>query len=454
MADSATPLPSAVETQQQQLCDVLVIGGGPAGSTIATLLHERGWQVCLLDKDQHPRFHIGESLLPMNLPILERLGVSEQIKAIGVVKYGAEFGGAQEYPGQRHTIYFRNAMDKNHPYAYQVRRAEFDHVLLQNCISRGVEVRQGMRVQEVVFRSGQRSLVRASDGQQTRHWEPRFVVDASGRDTFLAGQLKLKQKNPKHQSAALFGHFRQVQQRPAQDAGNIGIYWFEHGWFWMIPLRDGVTSVGAVCWPEYLKTRRTDLATFLQQTIALCPEVAARMQQAVPCDTIRTTGNFSYRARRMGGEGYLLVGDAFAFIDPVFSSGVYLAMNSACLGAETVDHCLRDPARAPILIKQFERRIRRGLQTVSWFIYRFTSPAMRQLFMHPRNTLRIEEAIISLLAGDVFRKTPIGFPLTVFKGIYWLVSARLAALSWHAYRRRKYNAQVSHGDSEQSQDVV
>ena len=441
----------ATESNRSE-CDVLVIGGGPAGSTIATLLHEKGWRVSLLEKDQHPRFHIGESLLPMNLPILERLGVSEPIRSIGVLKYGAEFGGAQEYPGKRQTIYFRNAMDKNHPYAFQVRRSEFDHILLQNCAERGVDARQGVCVQDVVFRPGETNLVQAHDGRQALHWEARFVVDASGRDTFLSRKLKLKQKNPKHQSAAVFGHYKNVARRAGSDAGNIGIYWFEHGWFWVIPLRDGVTSVGAVCWPEYLKTRRSDLDSFLQQTIALCPEVAERMRDAVACDEIRATGNFSYLAKRMSGQGYILVGDAFAFIDPVFSTGVYLAMNSACLGAEAVDRCLRNPAQAEAVLKDFERRIQRGLRTVSWFIYRFTSPAMRRLFMNPRNTLRIEEAIISLLAGDIFRDTPIRFPLALFKGIYWLTSARLSALSWRAYRRRKHSVACSGGTT--SQDPI
>ena len=440
----------------RQRCDVLVIGGGPAGSTAATLLQERGWRVVLLEQDRHPRFHIGESLLPMNLPILERLGVLEQVKAIGVVKYGAEFAGAEGYDGQRHTIYFGNAMDKNHPYAYQVRRSEFDHLLLSNSAARGVEVHEGVRVKDVELRPGQTSMVHAveNESNQTQTWETRFVVDASGRDTFLSRKLGLKRKNPKHQSAAVFGHFKNVVRRPGRDHGNIGIYWFRHGWFWVIPLRDGVTSVGAVCWPEYLKTRRGDLATFLQETIALCPEVQARMANAEACDEIRATGNYSYRSSRMGGDGYLMVGDAFAFIDPVFSTGVYLAMNSASLGADTVDACLRDPAAAPQALREFERRVRRGLRTVSWFIYRFTSPAMRRLFMNPRNTFRIEEAVISLLAGDVFRKTPIGLPLTLFKAIYLTTSATLLPKTWAAYRRRKRNTQVQFVGGTTSQDPL
>lgn len=432
--------------------DALVIGGGPAGTTIATLLHQQGWHVVLLEQDHHPRFHIGESLLPMNLPILERLGVLEQVRAIGVVKHGAEFNPA-ETPGRHQTIYFRDALDKAHPYAFQVRRSEFDHLLFQNCAAKGVTVYEGVKVQDVQFRPGQTSLVHTVDEQgQARVWESRFVVDASGRDTFLARKLGGKRKNPRHQSAAIFGHFRNVTRRPGNDAGNISIYWFRHGWFWMIPLRDEVMSVGAVCWPEYLKTRRVPPAEFLQQTIALCPDIQARMQAAEAVGEVRVTGNYSYRTDRMYGDGYLLVGDAFAFIDPVFSTGVYLAMNSAVLGAEAVDIALREPARAARALARFDRQVRYGIGVVSWFIYRFTAPAMQELFMAPRNVLRIQEGIISMLAGDLFRRTPITLPLLAFKTVYYLTSALRFSRTWTAYQRRRLNAALTFSGGTTPQD--
>jgi flavin-dependent dehydrogenase len=432
--------------------DVLVIGGGPGGTTIATRLHQQGWHVVLLEQDHHPRFHIGESLLPMNLPILEQLGVLEQVRAIGVVKHGAEFNPA-ETPGQHQTIYFRDALNKEHPYAFQVRRSEFDHLLFQNCAAKGVAVYEGVKVQDVQFRPGQTSLVHTVDEQgQVRVWESRFVVDASGRDTFLARKLGGKRKNPRHQSAAIFGHFRNVTRRPGNDAGNISLYWFQHGWFWMIPLRDDVMSVGAVCWPEYLKTRRVPAAEFLQQTIALCPDIQARMQAAAAVGEVRVTGNYSYRNDRMYGDGYLLVGDAFAFIDPVFSTGVYLAMNSAVLGAEAVDTCLREPARAARALARFDRQVRYGIGVVSWFIYRFTAPAMQELFMAPRNVLRIQEGITSMLAGDLFRRTPITLPLLAFKMVYYLTSALRFSRAWAAYQRRRLNAALTFSGGTTPQD--
>jgi flavin-dependent dehydrogenase len=431
------------EAPSDSLCDVLIIGGGPAGTTIASLLKEKGWRVTLLEQDRHPRFHIGESLLPMNLPLLARLGVLESVRQIGVLKYAAEFS-----PGDRNVpcqpFYFSNAFDKSHPYAYQVRRSEFDELLFRNCQAKGVEAREGVRVRDVTLRPGHSHLVHSVDAATgaAQTWKTRFVVDASGRDTLLSRKLGLKRKNPKHQSAAIFGHFENVVLRPGRDAGNISIYWFQHGWFWMIPLRDGIMSVGAVCWPEYLKTRRTTPEEFLWQTIRLCPQVDARMRDARLVDKARATGNYSYTSSRMYGDGYILVGDAFAFIDPVFSTGVMLAMTSATLAADAVDASLRDPQLAAPLLRRFDRRMRAGIATVSWFIYRFTSPAMQQMFMAPKNFLRVQEAVISVLAGDLFRNTPTALPLAVFKAIFYLTFVANFSRAWSSYRRRRDNVQV------------
>lgn len=434
-----------------EIWDVLVIGGGPAGSTVATLLREKGRRVALLEKDQHPRFHIGESLLPMNLPILERLGLLEQVRNLGIVKYGAEF--SLESVDRHQVSYFSNALDKSLPYAFHVCRADFDDLLLQHCAAQGVNVQQKKRVVRVDFPTGQPARVQAVDDQgRAQVWQARYVIDASGRDTLLARQFQCKRKNPHHQSAALFGHFTGVERRPGKDAGNISIYWFEHGWFWMIPLRDGVMSVGAVCWPEYLKTRRTTPAEFLWQTIALCPPVQRRMAQAQLIGEARATGNYSYRAQRMVGDGYLLLGDAFAFVDPVFSTGVYFAMHGAILAADAVDAYLRDPAQARPLLRRYERQLKHGIGVVSWFIYRFTSPAMQTLFMNPRNVLRLNEAMVSMLAGDLFRSTPISLRLLLFKLIYGLTLLGQGTRSWASYRGRKRNVKSTFTDGAPAPD--
>jgi flavin-dependent dehydrogenase len=417
-------------------CDVFVIGGGPAGATIATLLAERGWDVVLAEKDRHPRFHIGESLLPMNVPLFERLGVRERVERIAMMKYAAELNSPQhEAPV---TLAFAQAWDKSFPYAYQVRRSELDQILFDNCVARGVRALEECRVGAVELPQAGDVLIQAELRDETRRrWRARFLVDASGRDTFLANKLGMKRRNPRHNSAALYGHFTGARRLPGKEEGNISLFWFEHGWFWFIPLRDGTTSVGAVCWPYYLKSRETDPTRFFLDTIALCPPLAERLRDARLVAPAIATGNYSYQCARMTGERHILVGDAFAFVDPVFSSGVLLAMNSAFCGARVVDASLRGAPEAAALRRGFEREVRHALRQFSWFIYRMTSPAMRRLFMAPRNPLRMQEALLSLLAGDLFRGTPIYRSLIAFKGLYYLTSLFTLRQSLGAWRRRR-----------------
>jgi len=417
-------------------CDVLVIGGGPAGATVSALLAERGRHVVLVEKEHHPRFHIGESLLPLNLPLFERLGVGEEIERIGMPKHGVEFvSPAHDRPV---TLSFADALDKSFPSAYQVRRSEFDHILFRNAVRKGATAIEGCRVTAVEFHSGG-ALVRArqEDGGE-RRWQAKFVVDASGRDTFLANRLATKRRNRKHNSAAIFGHFAGATRLPGKEEGNISIFWFDHGWFWFIPLTDGTTSIGAVCWPYYMKSRKTDTTQFLRDTIALCPALSERLRDAKLVSPVTATGNYSYNGERTSGAGYLMLGDAFAFIDPVFSTGVFLAMYGAFVAADTIETCLDDERRAPRALKKFDAAMRRGPRVFSWFIYRVTTPSLRGLFMTPHNRFRLQETVLSVLAGDIFRGTHVGPRLLLFKALYYLNSLlqpTKTMLAWKTRRR-------------------
>ena len=421
--------------------DVLVIGGGPAGSTIATLLARKGWQVTMLEKDCHPRFHIGESLLPMNMPILERLGALEKVDAIGMRKLGADFPRDE---GGYNTFDFARALDVKFAHAYHVKREQFDQVLFEHAREHGVDAREQVKVERVEFDAGNRpALVHARDADgNALAFRPRYLVDASGRDAFLGGKLKLKRKNPRHQSAAVFSHYRGVERRPGRDAGNVSIYRHEHGWAWLIPLADGDMSVGAVCYPEYLKTRKGDSEGFLLRTLDTIPEVARRMEGAQRVAPVHVTGNYAYECTRMSGPGWLLVGDAWNFVDPMFSSGVYLGMHGAEQGAAVVDGALREPSREARLQRDLERRLIVGLDEFKWFIYRFTSPTMKYLFANPRNTLQIEQAVVAMLAGDVFDSPRVRRRLRMFRVLYTAAALRMAPRALRDWWRRRRQAHV------------
>lgn len=437
--------------------DVIVIGGGPAGSTFSTLLHEKGHNVLLLEKDHHPRFHIGESLLPMTLPILEKLGVSEQIKEIGILKYGAEFNSQFE-DNKSETFYFDFALDRDHPHAYGVRRSEFDEILFRNATDKGVDCREGTRVSNVVFNPDNTVTVTAvTEEGQSLQLDCQFLVDASGRESLLSRRKKLRRKSKKYSSAAIFGHFENVARRSGKDEGNISIYWFEHGWFWMIPLKDGMMSVGAVCYPEYLKTRNCPPEDFLQRTISMAPEITERMKDSTLAGEVSATGNFTYSSSRMfgkPGENYLLIGDAYAFIDPVFSSGVHIAMTGAASAAETIDACLINPENSQNLLNQYRSKIDDALKTFSWLIHRFNSPVIHKLFMAPGNNFRIQEGIISLLAGDLYRDTPVKSRLFMFKIIYYIMCLFHFPDTLASYRRRKRNIRIIFSGGTTAQDAL
>ncbi len=410
-------------------CDVIVIGGGPAGSTVSTLLKDNGYNVLVIEKSEHPRFHIGESLLPRNMPILRRLGVMDSVVAIGVKKMGADFSVSGE---AGHKVYdFSKALKPDEPTAFQVTRAAFDEILLNNARVHGVDVmenteavnfRFGVDRVEVSVRETQGEIADNSVGEAgTRTLSGRFLIDASGRDTFLSSRMGLKKRDPRHSSAAVFSHFSDVEQHAGEEAGNISIYWFDHGWFWMIPLACGRTSVGMVCDPAFLKQRDGALADFLLEGFSRCPQVARRMSKAVALDETRAAGNFSYRSTQIFGDKFLMVGDAYAFIDPVFSSGVYIAMQSAEFAADAIHGCLTKPSQAGKLLSRYERRVKMGISGFSWFIYRFRDPTMKFLFMNPSNKFGIQSAVISVLSGDVFGRTSLWPRLALFRAIYVMV---------------------------------
>ena len=431
-----------------EMCDVAVIGGGPAGSTAATLLARRGYKVIALEKEHHPRFHIGESLLPMNLPVFERLGVLDKVRALGMFKSGADFEADNE---RGYSTYpFARALGDSPPHAFQVWRQDFDKMLFEHARSSGADAREGHEVLKVEQNSARdlRLEVRTDDGRRYLI-QARYLVDASGRDAFLSTKKKLRRKNNEHQSAAIFGHFRGAELRSGEDAGNISLYRFPHGWMWMIPLPDGVMSIGAVCRPDYLKQRKGRTAEFLLETLHQNAGLKRRIERAELIGEARVCGNYSYDSARMGEPGWVLVGDAFAFLDPVFSSGVFLAMSGAEQAAALVDEALRNPQREAALLRKLEKRQRSGMARFAFFIYRFNGPVLAQMFSHPRNDWQLEQGVISMLAGDLFDNPKVLRRLNLFKLVYAIAGLR----DWrrwraeHKYRLAQARSEFTDGNT-------
>ena len=324
--------------------DVVVIGGGPGGSTAATMLARQGTGVLLLERERFPREHIGESLLPASIPVLEELGALPAVQQAGFLqKWGATMvWGKDPSPW---SWYF-NETNQKYPHSYQVTRPQFDQILLDNSRKAGVEVREEHRAVEVMFDGGRAVGVRCVTPTGEHLEVPaRFVVDASGQVGVLAHQLRLRQWDPFFRNLAVYGYFQGAQRLPEPDQTNIFIESYPQGWLWTIPLHTGLASVGAVVDSENAQDgiRRLGPQGFLMDQLSQGPATAELLRKANLSSAPKVVKDWSYVCQSLAGQGYVLVGDAACFVDPLFSSGVHMALMSGVLAAAHVTSSLSDP---------------------------------------------------------------------------------------------------------------
>ena len=249
------------------------------------------------------------------------------------------------------------------------------------------------------------------------------MLDASGRDTFMASRLKVKNSNKYNNTAAVYAHFAGVSRREGELDGYISIHLAEDGWFWLIPLPGDLMSVGFVGNQSAWKGRSGTPRELLLQRIAASPTVSDRVGEADMVSEVYSTGNYSYRAQKGHGDGFLMIGDAYGFVDPMFSTGVLMAMTAGELGAQAADAWLDDPARGRRLARQTNREVARAMDRISWLIYRINDPVMRSLFMAPRNTLWMRDGIINMLAGNLRGDPRAALPILSFKLVFHILSA-------------------------------
>jgi flavin-dependent dehydrogenase len=385
--------------------DVLILGGGPAGSTAGILLAEAGFAVTILERESFPRFHVGESLLPHSLPLFDRLGVHEQIRALPHtrLKPGATFVTAD---GSQQVEYrFALALPPAIPHAYQVRRDEFDHLLLNRARQAGAEVLFGWEAVLPQWDGKRLTALRVRDPQGEEHiFSFKVFLDASGQQSFLASRMGWRFAYPKHRKVAAVNHFRNVWLPAGESSGNITIALAPAGWFWLIPFANDTVSVGAVLdvsfWKAQGKSPQEIFAAALEQT----PEVARRLAQASPLLSFSAIQNFSYRVTKVAGDGFCLVGDAAGFLDPIFSTGVFIATTTAASAAEDVADALHRHGRVDAADFAPTATLIRTLQRIFFSLIRsYYDPHFLAFFFNPRPFWQMPAAITSLLAADLLR---------------------------------------------------
>jgi flavin-dependent dehydrogenase len=383
--------------------DVIVAGGGPGGAALATFLARAGHRCLVFDQSKFPRYHIGESLIPHTYGIFERLGLLEKLRNSEFpLKQSVRFvsrDGKESAP-----FYFAETIPGPGAITWQVERGEFDRLLLDHARENGVEVRDRTQVDSVIFENERAvGVVATSEFGEKCAVRAEVVVDASGRACLIGNQLGLKAEVPGLKKASLWGYFRGGLRMPGIDAGETTIFLtHDGGWFWYIPLPNDIVSVGIVCAPENLFAQSGACEEILSREIARCRPLAERLMDAQREGPVRGLPQLAYLNRQTCGDGWVMIGDARAFLDPIYSSGLFLALASAELAAQCIDQALRAHNVSAGFLGRFEADLWGGVDVIRRLIHAFYDPQ----FSFPGFASRFPQhraALIDCLVGDVLK---------------------------------------------------
>ncbi len=401
--------------------DVAIIGGGPAGSTAATLLAQAGRRVIVFERERFPRFHIGESLLPFSTQTFDRLGVREKLDRTFLPKYGGQIVAAC---GTRDAkFYFKDGFRSRRDRAYQVTRSEFDKLLLDHSREHGAQVREQTEVKELTFTTDRVKIDIKNSTGANETLEARYLLDCSGRQTVLGNFYDLKKTYDHLQKFSVFAHYENVDRAEGIDGTLIRMVRGLDRWFWIIPLTSTRASVGVVMDTKTFRAMKLSPEAALEKCISEQPTVMERMTRAERVSPVYSASDFSYRNTKFFGDRWLLAGDAAGFIDPVFSSGVFLAIMSAEKAADTLDAVLRDESRRRRLFKKYARTVNYIMDIYLAFVNSWYRRAKEfvEVFLNPNDTMQIAAAVNAVLAGSGGKSFQIKWRMWLF---YFFVNAQ------------------------------
>jgi flavin-dependent dehydrogenase len=395
-----------------ELYDVAIIGGGPAGSTAATLLAQAGRRVVVYERERFPRFHIGESLLPASMRTFDRLGVQEKLRAVFMEKFGGEMCSSCSDEGMR--FYFEDGYRSQCDRSYQVTRADFDKLLLDHAAENGVEVHEETTVQSAVFSDGDVQLCVCGKDGHAKQVRARYLIDASGRNSFIGAMFKLRKNYDELHKFSLFAHYTGVERPEGRDGTLTRMIRGLDRWFWVIPLTAERASVGIVLDTANFRQAKQNPEKFFEEALAEQPVIAQTMLYAKRVSAVYTAADFSYRNSELVGDRWLLAGDAAGFIDPVFSSGVFLAIMSGELCADILNQTLERPKRARRLFARYARQFNYAMDVYVRFVNAWYKKEFIEVFLNPQDILQIPPAVNAVLGGNIFGSFAVKWRMWIF----------------------------------------